>query len=76
MATFMLIFGSAFFVGSAVMLYRFFNNPGRRMPGSTALESADFPHIAGLIEGVAMFAFGAFLFALGLGWLLTGTPAG
>lgn len=73
MPTIMLLLGVGLFLGSALMIYRFFANPGVRMPGATAFESADFPNVGSLIEGIAMFAFGAFLFILGLGWILTGT---
>jgi hypothetical protein len=68
----MLFLGLGLFLGSGLMLYTFFNNPGRRIPGATAFESADFPKVGSLIEGIAMFAFGAFLFALGLGGVLAG----
>lgn len=72
MPTIMLAIGSALILGSGALVYYFFTHPGPRMPGATAFESADFPNIASLIEGFAMFAFGAFLFALGLGWTLAG----
>lgn len=75
MPTIMFAIGSAMILGAVAMVYLFFRNPGVRMPGATALESADFPHVAGLLEGFAMFAFGAFLFLLGLGWMLVGTAS-
>lgn len=71
----MLIIGSSMILGAGVLVWYFFTHPGRRIEGATAFESADFPNIAALIEGFAMFAFGAFLFLLGLGWTLVGTPA-
>lgn len=71
----MLITGSAMILGSVVFTWYFFANPGKRLPGATAFESADFPNIAGLILGFTLFSFGLFLFVLGLGWVLTG-PAG
>ncbi len=75
MPTVMFILGLAMMLGSIVMIYFYFKNPGRKLPGATAFESSDFPNIAILIEGFAMFAFGAFLFALGLGWMLAGTAS-
>lgn len=72
MPTIMLGIGSALILGAVVLVYYFFTHPGPRIPGATAFESADFPNIASLIEGFAMFAFGAFLFLMGLGWTLAG----
>jgi len=71
----MFIIGVAMIVGGIVMVLLFFKRPGPPVPGATAFESADFPNIAILIEGFALFAFGAFLFALGLGWMLAGTAS-
>lgn len=72
MPTIMLIIGSVMIVASGVFLTVFFAHPGPRLPGVSKLESADFPQVAWLFEGFAMFAFGAFLFLLGLGWTLAG----
>lgn len=75
MPTIMFIIGVGMILGGVGMVYYFFTHPGARIPGATAFESADFPNIAALIEGFALFAFGAFLFALGLGWMLAGTAS-
>lgn len=75
MPTIMFIIGVGMILGGVGMVYYFFTHPGVRVPGATAFESADFPNIAALIEGFALFAFGAFLFALGLGWMLAGTAS-
>lgn len=75
MPTIMFIIGVAMIVGGIAMVLLFFRNPGPRIPGVSSFESADFPNIAILIEGFALFAFGAFLFALGLGWMLAGTAS-
>lgn len=72
MPTIMLIIGAAMIVGAGVFVYAFFSHPGPAVPGAGRLESADFPAIMWLFEGFAMFAFGAFLFFLGLGWTLAG----
>jgi len=75
MPTIMFIIGTVMVLGGIGLVAYFFTHPGVRRPGATALESADFPNIAALLEGFALFAFGAFLFALGLGWMLTGTAS-
>ncbi len=75
MPTVMLILGSVMILGSGVFVAVFFWRPGPPIPGVSKLESADYPQISWLFEGFAMFAFGTFLFFLGLGWTLAGvTP--
>lgn len=72
MPTIMLIIGAAMIVGSGVFVTVFFRHPGPTIPGVSRLEAADYPQISWLFEGFAMFAFGTFLFFLGLGWTLAG----
>ncbi len=72
MPTIMLVIGSVMIVGAAALLYYFFSHPGPAVPGAGKLEGADFPAIMWVFEGFAMFAFGAFLFLLGIGWTLAG----
>lgn len=73
MGTIILLFGCGLLVGSALLLYWFFARPGVKVPaGASALEIADFPRVAGLFEGIMMFAFGSFLFIFGLAWVLSG----
>jgi hypothetical protein len=77
MGTIILVLGSGLLIGSALLLYWFFAHPGVTIPaGVSALEVADFPRVAGLLEGTMMFAFGTFLFAFGLAWLLSGGATG
>lgn len=75
MPTIMFIIGIVMISGGIGLVFYFFKRPGPRLPGATAFESADFPNIAALIEGFTLFAFGAFLLALGLGWMLAGTAS-
>lgn len=75
MPTIMFIIGLTMVVSGIVMVFLFFRNPGPRIPGATAFESADFPNIAILIEGFTLIAFGGILLALGLGWMLAGTAS-
>jgi len=77
MGTIMLVIGSGMLAGSALLLYWFFAHPEVTVPkGMSSLEIADFPRVAGLLEGIMMFAFGTFLFAFGLAWLLSGGATG
>ncbi len=72
MATVVLCLGSGMLLGSVLLLYWFFARPEHRPPaGISSLEIADFPRVAGLFEGIMMFAFGSFLFIMGLPWVLS-----
>lgn len=71
----MFVMGLAMMLGGVALIYMWAKNPGKKVEGASAFESSDFPNIAILIEGFALFAFGAFLFALGLGWMLAGTAS-
>lgn len=75
MPTFMFILGLVMMIGGPGLIYVWARNPGERVEGATAFESSDFPNIGFLIEGFALFAFGTFLFALGLGWMMAGTAS-
>ncbi len=77
MGTVVLAIGSGMLIGSALLLYWFFARPGVKVPaGVSSLEIADYPRVAGLFEGIMMFAFGAFLFIFGLTWLISGGATG
>lgn len=75
MPTIMLLIGAAMILGSVGLLYYFYSHPGPVVPDATKFEGADFPAIMWVFEGFALFAFGAFLFLLGIGWSLTGVVA-
>ncbi len=77
MGTIILIFGAGMLLGSGVLLYFFFAARGVHLPaGVSRLEAADFPRVAGLFEGMMMFAFGSYLFIFGLAWVLSGGAGG
>lgn len=77
MGVIMLVIGSAMLAGCGLLLYWFFARPGVKVPaGASSLEIADFPRVAGLFEGIMMFAFGSFLFIMGLAWVISGGQTG
>ncbi len=71
MATVMMLFGAGMLLGAVASLYVFFSKKEKNLPaGVSSFDMADFPRMAGLLEGMMFFSFGLLIFVFGLAWML------
>ncbi len=71
MATIMMLFGAGMLLGGVASLYVFFGKKEKNLPaGVSSFDLADFPRMAGLLEGMMFISFGMLIFIFGLAWML------